>query len=85
MNELTVKQVDLFGDTIVAAQDKNGNIWAGIKWFCKGLGLSEGQMKSERKKIQEDIVLSKGGRNLILPTNGGEQVTLPYVDAEYIN
>ena len=51
MNELTVKQVDLFGDTIVAAQDKNGNIWAGIKWFCKGLGLSEGQMKSERKKI----------------------------------
>lgn len=42
MNELTVKQVDLFGDTIVAAQDKDGNIWAGIKWFCKGLGLSEG-------------------------------------------
>ena len=60
-------------------------IWAGIKWFCKGLGLSERQMKSERKKIQEDIVLSKGGRNLILPANGGEQVTLPYVDAEYIN
>ena len=76
MNELTVKQVDLFGDTIVAAQDKDGNIWAGIKWFCKGLGLSEGQMKSERKKIQEDIVLSKGGRNLILPTNGGEQEIL---------
>lgn len=42
-------------------------------------------MKSERKKIQEDIVLSKGGRNLILPANGGEQVTLLYVDAEYIN
>lgn len=33
-------------------------------------------MKSERKKIQEDIVLSKGGRNLILPANGGEQEIL---------
>lgn len=60
MNELTVKQVDLFGDTIMAAQDKNGNIWAGVKWFCEGLGLSEGQTKSERKKIQEDMVLSEG-------------------------
>ena len=59
-----------------AAQDKDGNIWAGVKWFCEGLGLSEGQIRNERKKIQEDIVLSKGGRNLPLPTQGGEQEVL---------
>ena len=76
MNDLVVKQVDVFGDTIVAAQDAEGNVWAGVKWFCEGLGLSEGQTKSERKKIQEDVVLSKGGRNLNLPTNGGVQEVL---------
>lgn len=76
MNELAVKQVDLFGDTIIAAQDKDGNIWAGVKWFCEGLGLSEDQTKNEKKKIQKDLVLSKGVANLTLPTNGGEQAVL---------
>lgn len=57
---LTVKDVDLFGDTIVAALDKDGMIWAGVRWICDGLGLSEGQVKSERKKIQEDLVISQG-------------------------
>ena len=76
MNELTVKQVDLFGDTIMAAQDKNENIWAGVKWFCEGIGLSEDQTKNEKKKIQKDLVLSKGVSNLTLPTNGGLQEIL---------
>lgn len=76
MNDLIVKNVDLFGDTIVAAKDKDGVIWAGVRWFCEGLGLSDGQVKNERLRIQEDLVLSKGGRNLILPTNGGNQETL---------
>ena len=37
MEGLTVKGVDLMGDTIMAAQDKNGNIWAGVSYFCKAL------------------------------------------------
>lgn len=60
MNDLTVKNVDLFGDTVIAAQDQEGKIWAGVKWMCDGLGLSEGQAKNERKKLQEDMVLSQG-------------------------
>ena len=75
-NELSVKTVDFMGDGLLAAQDKDGVIWAGVKWFCDGIGLSEGQIKAERKKIQEDLVLSKGGRNLTLPTNGGLQEVL---------
>lgn len=32
-NELIVKSVDVFGDNIIAAQDKDGVIWAGVRWF----------------------------------------------------
>lgn len=60
MNDLIIKNVDLFGDTIVAAQDAEGNIWAGVKWFCNGIGLSRGQANGEIVKIQEDLVLKKG-------------------------
>lgn len=76
MSDLIVKNVDLFGDTVVAAQDKDGVIWVGVRWICNGLGLSKGQMQGERKKIQEDIVLSQGEQNFILPTNGGNQEVL---------
>lgn len=59
-NNLVVKNVDLFGDTVIAAQDKKGNIWAGVKWFCNGLGLTRGQINNEMAKVQSDIVLKKG-------------------------
>lgn len=60
MNDLIVKNVDMFGDTIIAAQDENGVIWAGVSWLCKGIGLTKDQTGNERKKIQEDLVLSQG-------------------------
>ena len=56
-NELIVKDVDFMGDTLKAARDEEGIVWAGVKWLCDGIGLSKGQMQSERKKIQEDMVL----------------------------
>lgn len=76
MNDLTIKNVDLFGDTVVAAQDKDGVIWAGVRWICDGLGLSNGQRQRQITNIGEDIVLSKGVANLNLPTNGGNQDVL---------
>lgn len=48
MNDLVVKNVDMFGDTIIAAQDKDGNIWAGVRWFCRNLGLTEDQMRKRK-------------------------------------
>ena len=60
MNGLAVKDVDFNGSILRAAQDTDGTIWVGVRWVCEGLGLSEGQMKSERRKIQRDIVLSQG-------------------------
>lgn len=60
MNELAIKDVQFNGSTLRAAQDINKIIWVGVRWVCEGLGLTEGQMKSERKKIQTDEVLSQG-------------------------
>ena len=76
MNGLAVKDVNFNGAVLRAAQDTNNIIWVGVKWVCEGIGLSKGQMQKERKRIQEDIVLSKGERNLVLPTNGGNQEVL---------
>ena len=76
MDELVVKNVDLFGDSIIAAKDSEGMIWAAVKWLCDGMGLSKGQTQNERMKLHGDLVLSKGERNLMLPTSGGKQEVL---------
>lgn len=70
------KLVDFNGSEIMAVKCNDGNIYAGVKWFCDGLGFSEGQRKGQYLKIQEDLVLSKGGRKIILPTTGGTQEVL---------
>lgn len=59
-NELIVKDVDFFGDTLKAARDEKGIVWAGVKWLCAGMGLTRGQSNREVVKIQEDLILSKG-------------------------
>lgn len=76
MNELEVRKVPFMGTELMAARDNDGQIWAGIRWMCDGIGFSEGQRKRQIANIQEDTVLSKGGSNLILPTKGGTQRTL---------
>lgn len=76
MNELEIKRVPFMGTELIAARDADGQIWAGVRWMCDGIGLSKGQMQRERLRIQEDKVLSQGERNLVLPTNGGNQETL---------
>ena len=60
MNDLVVKSVDLFGDSVMAAKDKEGNIWAGINFFCRGLGMSKRQRDFQVEKVKADKVLSRG-------------------------
>ena len=60
MDEMTVKSVDLMGDTIMAAQDAEGIIWAGINFFCRGLGMSKRQRDFQVEKVKADKALSKG-------------------------
>lgn len=84
LNNLLTREVDFFGDTIMCAEDNStGKIYVGVKWVCQGIGLTEDQTKNERKKIGKDLVLSKGGSNLTLLTNGGEQEVL-CIELDYL-
>lgn len=76
MEIAAVRDIEFNGAVLKAAQDINNIIWVGVKWICSGIGLSEAQGRRERKRINEDIVLSKGRSNLTLPTNGGNQDVL---------
>ena len=76
MNELEIKRVPFLGTELMAARDEVGQIWAGVRWMCDGLGLSKGQMQRQVTNISGDKVLSKGVANLQLPTSGGRQSVL---------
>ena len=62
MNDMIVKSVDVMGDSITAAQDKDGEIWVGINAFCQGLNMNKKQRDYQVKKTKEDKTLSKGCR-----------------------
>lgn len=62
MNDMIVKSVDLMGDTVMATQDENGNIWAGVSYFCKALGMSNVQKDTQVDKVKTDKTLNKGYR-----------------------
>lgn len=48
------------GTDLMAAQDAEGNIWAGVRWICTGIGLSRGQINNELSKVQNDETLKEG-------------------------
>lgn len=73
MNDLVVKSVNLMGDEVMAAQDKTGVIWVGIRWMCNGLGMTEGQMKRQITNIKKDEVLGRSGSNLLLNKRSGKE------------
>lgn len=60
MNELIVKNVDVMGDTIMAAKDENGNIFAGVNYFCNALGMTKGQRDKQVQKVQKNEALKRG-------------------------
>ncbi len=73
---MEVKMVPFMNTELIAAKDDEGQIWAGIRWMCEGIGLNENQARNERRRIQTDEVLSEGKSNLTLPTEGGNQEVL---------
>ena len=60
MEDLTIKNVDVFGDTIMAVKDKEGNIWAGVSYFCRALGMDKTQKDNQVERVQQDDVLKRG-------------------------
>ncbi len=76
MADLEIKRVPFLGAELMAARDLENQIWAGVRWMCDGIGLSRGRRNNEAVKIQKEEILSKGARNLMLPTSGGPQEVL---------
>lgn len=76
MNELEIKKVPFMGAELMAARDNDGQIWAGVRWMCEGIGLSRNQRDNQIEKIKADKILFKGAGNFPLPTNGGLQEVL---------
>lgn len=75
MNELEIKRVPFMGTELIAARDNDGQIWAGVRWMCDGIGLNKTQTNNQVEKIKTETVLSKGYGNFRIPTNGGMQET----------
>lgn len=59
-NNLVVKEVDFFGDTLKAARDEKGIVWAGVNYFCHGIGLNKNERDRQVKNVQADEVLKRG-------------------------
>jgi len=70
------KLVNFNGAEIMAVKASDDKLYVGVKWICEGLGFTEGQQKRQVSNIQSDIVLSRGGSKMILPTASGNQEVL---------
>ena len=57
----------------MAVKCSDGKVYAGVKWVCTGIGLSEGQFQNQTRKINDDIVVSRGIAKIQLPTKSGDQ------------
>ncbi|MCE5168501.1 ORF6C domain-containing protein [Paenibacillus profundus] len=77
------KMVPFNGTEILGVKANDGKVYIGVRWICNGIGLTEDQARNERSRIQRDVVLQKGGRNLTLPTNGGNQDVL-VIELEFL-
>lgn len=60
MDNLIVKPVDVLGSSIMAAQDKEGSVFAGVSYFCNALGMTRGQKNRQVRNVQKDETLKKG-------------------------
>jgi len=83
MNELEIKKVSFLGTELMAARDAEGQIWAGVRWMCGGIGLSQGQTNREINKVSEDEVLKEGytkfGMGVFDPNNPTIAIKLDFV------
>lgn len=41
MNDLIIKNVNVLGDSILAAKDSKGNIWSELTCFLPGIGYEQ--------------------------------------------
>lgn len=76
--QLTVieqKEVDFYGDELIAIRAVDGHIYVGLRQMCNALGID---MQAQRRRIERHVVLNEGlqGGVILAPpgTGGGSQV-----------
>ena len=83
MSDLIVKNVDVMGDSIMAAKDKDGNVWAGVSYFCNALGMKKWQKDKQIQKAQNDKTLKRGcskfGAGVFDPNNETVALRLDFI------
>lgn len=73
---LQVINFNFYGDELIALKDNaTGEIYTSINSILRGIGFTERQTKHIHKKWIEDIVISKGVQNFVLPSKSGNQDT----------
>jgi hypothetical protein len=83
-NQLTVKTVPFMGSELMAAKDeKTGKIYVGVSYVCSGIGLSEYQKDNEVKRVQKDVVLQNGAKNLPVKFDGQVR-NIQCIDNEFV-
>ena len=73
---LQVTNFNFYGDELIALKDNaTGEIYTSINHVLRNIGFTERQIRHNRDKWIQDIVVSKGVQNFVIPTNKGNQDT----------
>lgn len=81
-NTINSKEVSFLTDTLLTAE-VGGKIYVSVRAVANALGFTKGQYARQLSNVQQDIVISKGVSNLVLPTNGGSQEFI-VLDIEFL-
>ena len=69
---LQVTNFDFYGDKLIALQDNaTGEIYTAINSVLRGIGFTERQVRHNREKWLNDLVISKGCQNFVIPMDNG--------------
>lgn len=82
-NNLEIKRVPFLGTELMAARDADGQIWVGVSYICRGIGLSDDQKRHQIRTVQSDEVLKEGcvkfGTGVFDPNNPTIALKLDFV------
>ena len=69
---LQVTSFDFYGDNLIALQDNaTGEIYTAINSVLRGIGFTERQVRHNRDKWLNDLIVSKGCQNFVIPMENG--------------
>ena len=69
---LQVTNFDFYGDSLIAIRDNaTGEIYTAINHILRNLGFTERQVRHNREKWINDVIVSKGCQNFVIPDESG--------------